>query len=58
MKSSVTFCCSEYEYLYRPGDYNFGKATLIETSGGGIEAGEDLQSAIRRELNHQYLKIR
>ena len=31
----------------------FGKATLIETSGGGVEAGEDLGSAIRRELREE-----
>lgn len=33
-------------------DY-FGKATLIETSGGGIEANEDQLSAIRRELKEE-----
>ncbi|WP_295043674.1 NUDIX domain-containing protein [Ruminococcus sp.] len=31
-------------------DDDFGKATLIETSGGGVEIGEDLQTAIKREL--------
>ena len=31
-------------------DDEFGKATLIETSGGGVEPGEDLESAIKREL--------
>ena len=31
-------------------DDQFGKATLIETSGGGVEKGEELLSAIRREL--------
>ena len=30
-------------------DDDFGKATLIETSGGGVETGEDLLSAVRRE---------
>lgn len=34
-------------------DDAFGKATLIETSGGGVEKGEDLQSAIRRELSEE-----
>ena len=29
---------------------DFGNATLIETSGGGVESGEDLCAAIRREL--------
>ncbi len=33
-------------------DY-FGKATLIETSGGGIEPGEDPNTAILRELKEE-----
>ena len=31
-------------------DDDFGKATLIETAGGGVEVGEELQTAIQREL--------
>lgn len=31
----------------------FGNATLIETSGGGVEPGEDLQAAIIRELQEE-----
>ena len=31
-------------------DDDFGRSTLIETSGGGVEPGEDLLTAIRREL--------
>lgn len=31
-------------------DDEFGAATLIETSGGGVEPGEALEPAIRREL--------
>lgn len=34
-------------------DDDFGKATLIETSGGGVESGEDLDTAIRRELKEE-----
>ena len=34
-------------------DDMFGKATLIETSGGGVEPGEDLETAIRRELKEE-----
>ena len=32
---------------------DFGNVTLIETSGGGVEAGKDLEAAIRRELNEE-----
>lgn len=31
----------------------FGKATLIETSGGGIEAGESPEEAIHREMKEE-----
>ena len=31
----------------------FGAATLIEASGGGVEPGEDLVTAIRRELKEE-----
>ena len=34
-------------------DDDFGRATLIETSGGGVEADEDLYSAIKRELKEE-----
>ena len=34
-------------------DDDFGKATLIETSGGGVEKGEDLLAAIQRELKEE-----
>lgn len=32
---------------------DFGCATLIETSGGGVENGEELSDAIRRELREE-----
>ena len=34
-------------------DDDFGKATLIETAGGGVEPGEDLYTAIKRELKEE-----
>lgn len=34
-------------------DDDFGKSTLIETAGGGVEEGEDLETAVRRELNEE-----
>lgn len=34
-------------------DDDFGRATLIETSGGGVEAGEALETAICRELREE-----
>ena len=41
-------------YFVRANRYDdFGKATLIETAGGGVESGEDLDTAIRRELNEE-----
>lgn len=32
---------------------DFGKAVLIETSGGGVESGEELNTAIKRELKEE-----
>ena len=34
-------------------DDDFGRATLIETAGGGVEKGEDLKTAIQRELREE-----
>ena len=34
-------------------DDDFGKATLIETAGGGVEQGEDLLNAVQRELKEE-----
>ena len=43
-----------YFYFVRADrDDDFGRAVVIETSGGGVEADEDLTVAIRRELNEE-----
>lgn len=34
-------------------DDDFGKVTLIETAGGGVEEGEDLFSSLKRELKEE-----
>ena len=34
-------------------DDDFGKAEYIETSGGGVEEGEDLETALSRELKEE-----
>jgi 8-oxo-dGTP pyrophosphatase MutT (NUDIX family) len=45
---------SGYFYFVRAiRDDDFGKATLIETSGGGVEPGEELTEAIKRELKEE-----
>ena len=42
-----------YYFVRVERDDAFGRATLIETSGGGVEEGEDLHTAIRRELREE-----
>lgn len=39
-----------YYFMRVERDDDFGKETLIETSGGGVEPGEELDAALRREL--------
>lgn len=40
-----------YFYFVRADrDDDFGRAVVIETAGGGVEKGENLEEAIRREL--------
>lgn len=51
---AIVFDDNGYFYFVRAerDDY-FGKATLIETAGGGVEKDEDLQTAIVRELQEE-----
>ena len=43
-----------YFYFVRANrDDDFGRAVIIETAGGGVEVGEDLDEAIKRELNEE-----
>ncbi len=51
---AIVFDDEGYFYFVRAErDDDFGRATLIETSGGGVEIGEDLDSAIKRELKEE-----
>lgn len=43
----------QFYFVRAQRDDDFGKATLIETAGGGVEDGEDLLTAIRRELKEE-----
>lgn len=51
---AIVFDGEGYFYFVRAvRDDIFGKATLIETSGGGVEVGEDLDTAITREIKEE-----
>ncbi|MCR5093104.1 MAG: NUDIX hydrolase [Lachnospiraceae bacterium] len=51
---AIVYDDAGYFYFVRvERDDDFGRATLIETSGGGVEEGEDLHSAIKRELKEE-----
>ena len=51
---AIVFDDAGYFYFVRAvRNDEFGPATLIETSGGGVEPGEDLETAIRRELREE-----
>lgn len=42
-----------YYFVSQIRNDDFGCGRCIETSGGGVEAGEDLETAIRRELREE-----
>lgn len=51
---AIVFDDLGYFYFVRAErDDDFGKATLIETAGGGVENGEDFYTAILRELKEE-----
>lgn len=51
---AIVFDDNGYFYFVRAvRNDDFGKATLIETAGGGVEKGEDLHTAILRELKEE-----
>lgn len=51
---AIVFDDEGYFYFVRADrDDDFGKAVVIETSGGGVEDGEDLALAIKRELREE-----
>ena len=51
---AIVFDEEGYFYFVRAErEDDFGRATLIETSGGGVEIGEDMDSAIKRELKEE-----
>jgi len=43
----------KYYFVRAIRDDDFGSATLIETAGGGVDGGESLTDAIRRELKEE-----
>ena len=52
--SAVVFDDEGYFYFVRAvRNDGFGHAVLIETSGGGVESGEALPDALRRELREE-----
>lgn len=42
-----------FYFVHAERDDDFGRSTLIETAGGGVEPGEDFGAAIRRELREE-----
>ena len=43
----------KYAFVHISRDDDFGKLDYLETSGGGVEDGEDLEEALKRELREE-----
>ena len=50
---AIVYESGYYYFVRATRDDAFGNATLIETSGGGVENGEDYLVAIKRELKEE-----
>ena len=53
VRAIVVDDAGDYYFVRVNRDDDFGKATLIETSGGGVEENEELCEAISRELKEE-----
>lgn len=53
VRAVVTDGAGLYYFVRAERDDDFGRATLIESSGGGVEPGEAFDAAIRRELREE-----
>lgn len=53
VRAIVTDGAGRFWFVRAHRDEEFGCVTLIETSGGGVEPGEDLLGAIHRELREE-----
>ena len=53
VRAVVTDGAGSFYFVRAVRDDDFGAATLIETAGGGVEPGEDLEAAVRRELREE-----
>lgn len=53
VRAIVTDLDGMFYFVRLERDDDFGKATLIETAGGGVENGEDLVTSLKRELKEE-----
>ncbi len=53
VRAVVTDDSGHFLFVRVDRDDDFGRAVLIETAGGGAEPGEDLVTAVRRELKEE-----